>query len=357
MIRQTLTIAQTTFIEAIRQPVYLVLLFVGVVALVLAPSLAAYTMESNLDDVMLIDMGLSNLGLCSILIAVLVAATVLAREIEVRTVLTVVSKPVPRPIFILGKYLGVAVATILAYYIMSLIFLLTVRHGVMWAAWKKFDQPVIIFGLLGTIIPLVLAGAANYFSKRSFVSTFIVLMALGQSIAFALVLLISPGWSIQSPLTNLLENEGRMIKLIAGMGSVLAGVLLMTSLALACATRLNVVPTLLICFGIAVLGITSGGLNQWVNSKLDLPLNLGVFDSISVIASSDTSFGLKSVYLSAKGVYLLAPNLQFLWPSDAVVQGKLIPLDHLLGLVVYAGLYVLFFLGLATALFQRREVG
>ena len=63
--------------------------------------LAGFTMED--DQRMMIDLGLSTILLCGTLLAAFIATNVLNREIQNRTVLTVISKPVSRPVFVLGK--------------------------------------------------------------------------------------------------------------------------------------------------------------------------------------------------------------------------------------------------------------
>ena len=112
MFQQLLTLSRNTFIESIRQPIYVVLIFVGSIGLWLNTHLAAYTFGN--DNKMMIDLGLSTLFLIGLALAAFSATGVLSAEIENRTVLTVVSKPVGRPLFVVGKYLGVA-AAIAAY--------------------------------------------------------------------------------------------------------------------------------------------------------------------------------------------------------------------------------------------------
>ena len=63
-------------------------------------------------------------------LAAFVATNVLTREIDNRTVLTVVSKPVSRPIFVLGKFLGVAGAQTIVMVFLAVLFMLVEIHGV-----------------------------------------------------------------------------------------------------------------------------------------------------------------------------------------------------------------------------------
>lgn len=362
MFRQLTTIATTTLVESVRQPIYLLLIFVGIIAMVLAPSLAMYTMEhggstGGGDNLMLIDMGLSNLALWSLLLSVFIASNAVAREIDQRTVLTVVSKPVPRAVFVIGKFLGVTGATVLAFFLMSLVFLMTVRHQVMSTASDKFDIPVLLFGAGGALFALLAAAGANFYFRRPFVSTFVATLTIGLTLSFVLILLVAPDWTLQHPWKEFEVNEHQKQKLVVGMAVVLQAVLVLSTLALACSTRLNVVPTLLVCMGVALLGVTSSALSQWVNGRLEIPVTAAPLQTFSVIAKSGEPFLMQLAFFASKIIYMIAPNFQFLFPADALVQGKMISGVHLLTLTAYSGLYVLALLTLAIAMFQRREVG
>ena len=97
MFTRFLGIAGNSLTETIRQPIYGILLLVTAFLLVLNLSLAGYTFDD--DNKLLKDLSLSTLLLCGLFLAAFSAAGVLSREIENKTVLTVVSKPVGRPVF------------------------------------------------------------------------------------------------------------------------------------------------------------------------------------------------------------------------------------------------------------------
>src|SRR5512143_3053470 len=164
-------IAQNTFLETIRQPIFGVLMWVCVGLLIMNPSLAAFSLESGSDIKIVKDVGLATLMLYGLLTAAFSATSVITREIESHTVLTVVSKPVSRPVFLLGKYLGVCAAVLVGYYILCLVFLMTIRHGVLETVTQKYDQPVLIFGLSAIALSLVAATFGNYFYGWHFPST------------------------------------------------------------------------------------------------------------------------------------------------------------------------------------------
>ena len=366
MLQQILTIARNTFTESIRQPIFVVLILVGALALVLNPSLAAYSMETGGgDNKMLVDLGLSTIFVAGLLLAAFTATGVVSSEVENRTVLTVVSKPVARPNFVLGKYLGVAAAISIAVYILCILFIFTVRHRVMSTASDQFDTPVITFGLVAALIALALATWGNYFYRWIFTSTFVVTFAATITVAFALVLVVGKGWVIQSPLTEFQAHNGELTQIIAGLVLVFEAILMLTAVAIAASTRLGQVMTLLVCIAVFLMGLVSNSLSQLVDRRVGIPTDLGLWPGIQAIAAASEPFHLKLVYLFAKLAYLLFPNLQFLWPADPITQGNSLihnideqfSLTHLASVTAYAALYTGVVLCVAVSLFQTREVG
>ncbi|HEX7010801.1 MAG TPA: ABC transporter permease subunit, partial [Phycisphaeraceae bacterium] len=315
MIEQLLTIARNTFTESIRQPIFLVLVLLGGAALVLNPALTAYTMED--DNKLLVDLSLSTILLVGLMLAAFSATSVLASELENRTVLTVVSKPVARPIFVLGKYLGVLAAIALAFYVLSLVFLLTCRHGVMSTASHRFDGPVLLFGTLAAVIALGVATLGNYLYRWVFSSTMIVGLALAGTVAIALVLVINKQWAFQSPLTEFTAHDGRLVQIILGLGMVFQSVAILAAVAIAASTRLGQIMTLVISAGVFLMGLITNSFSQLINDRLKIPQGLGAAASLQAIAGMDLPLHLKLTYSLGKVLYLLFPNLQFLWPADA----------------------------------------
>ena len=230
MFRQLLTISRNTFTESIRQPIFTVLTLVAALALILGPSLSAYSMETGEGDKkILVDMGLSTLFITGMLLAAFSATGVLSREIEERTVLTVVSKPVNRPIFVLGKFLGVAGAILLAYWVLSLLFMGTYRHGVMSTARDDFDVPVILFNLLAGLVALGVAAGGNYLYRWVFTSTFIKALAVTMTVGFLGILVVGKEGAIQSPLYEFVEHDGELMQIAVGLVMIFQAVLILTA--------------------------------------------------------------------------------------------------------------------------------
>ena len=366
MLRQLWTIAANTFTEAIRQPIFGVVVLVGALGLVLNVSLAAYSMEPGEgDNKMLIDLGLSTVFLSGLILAAFSATSAVSDEIESKTALTVVSKPVPRPLFVLGKYAGVSGAILLAYTILSLVFLLTLRHRVLQNASDHLDGPVWLFGFGGAVVALVYAAGGNYLYRRPFVSNLMVALLVCLTLGYAGVLVFAHDWEPQHPLTEFARAGEKLIQICIGLVLIFQAVLMLAAVAVAVSTRFGQVVTLLISIGVFFAGIVSNSLSGWVNSRLSLPGDVGVFESIAAVAqSSDITLIQKTTYLGAKALYLVLPNLQFFWPADAISQGHSmihdlagrVTLVPLASVGVYGLLYTAALLALAVLLFQRREV-
>ncbi|WOD40018.1 ABC transporter permease [Nodosilinea sp. E11] len=113
-------IARTVFLEVIRDRIlYLVALFalLMVIAAVLLPDIAA-----GAEHKILIDLGLAGIHLLSVIVAVFVGTGLINKEIEKRTVLVLIAKPVSRAEFIIGKHLGLTAVLAVLIAALGLIF-------------------------------------------------------------------------------------------------------------------------------------------------------------------------------------------------------------------------------------------
>lgn len=107
---RTGVIARATTKEAIRQPVFLLLMGLGALLLVINTFLPFFSLGSDIK--MLKDCGLMTLLFSALLLAVWTASTSIASEIEGKTTMTLLSKPINRRQFIVGKYVGIVNATL-----------------------------------------------------------------------------------------------------------------------------------------------------------------------------------------------------------------------------------------------------
>lgn len=316
-------LAKNAFIESIRQPIHAVLICIGLLALLLNLNVAGYTLGE--DDKLLIDLGLSTLFLTGLLMSAFTATSVLAKEIENKTVLTVVSKPVPRPLILVGKFLGVTSAIGIAYWLLSITFLLTVRHRVQSSvrAPDIFDPVVVTFGISAIFLTFMIAGLANYLYRWSFPATFAAVGAVLATVTLVIVSCVSRVWRLQSPLTDYDPQ------LVIGLILIFEAIVVLTGIAIATSTRLGQVATLLVCIGFFLAGL------------------VGEYFASVTLAGWDWLQPIANVF----------PNLQFFWPADALTQGQPITLEYLGLVTCYTLLLVGSCLSAATILFQRRDVG
>ena len=241
-------VSANTFLETIRQPIFGILMWVAAFWMaVFGPTLSAFTLESGGDTKMLIDNCLATLLLYGLLASVFSATGVITREIESFTVLTVVSKPVSRPVFFLGKYIGVAGALLIAYYFLALVFVLTVRHGVMERASDKWDQPVLVLGSAAVLISLIAALFCNYVYNWHFSATLLAWIVPLATLATAVILFYDKEWNPQSPLTFFGYKESiPPVSLLFAVTLVFLAVMILTAFAVALSTRFSQVVTLIL---------------------------------------------------------------------------------------------------------------
>lgn len=199
-----ISIAGNTFVQTIRQPIVGVLILVTLGILVLSVPLAGWTMSSTgeftaVDQQMLISLSLSTLLVSGLLIAAFSASAVITREIDDRTALTVLSKPVARATFVTGKFAGVACAVGVAFYLCAIGYLLTVRHKVMSTASDPFDVPVIVLGCSAIAIALIVATLGNLLFGWSFISACIWTAVVTFTLAMGTVTIVGKSWEIVPP--------------------------------------------------------------------------------------------------------------------------------------------------------------
>jgi ABC-2 type transport system permease protein len=315
------TIAKNTFIETLRQPIYAIIIVVALFLFFLSPSLAMYTMGD--DNKLLRELGLSTLFLASLFIAIFSASGAVAEEIENKTITTVLTKPVQRPIFIIAKFLGVAAAVVLAHYICTIALLMTIRHGVLESADDIHDRTVLASVAVIIIASFLLSAFFNYAYDWKFSSTVIVLAAIFATFGIVFLAFIDRDWKFNP------ANNGINALDVYGSALLLLAAMIIVALALALSSRFNIVVTLSACIGVFLLGLVS-----------------------------DYAFGrFAETKLWARIGRFLVPNLQIFWISDAIYEGSDVPLKYILITASYALCYCVGILALAVALFQRRQVG
>jgi ABC-type transport system involved in multi-copper enzyme maturation permease subunit len=115
-----LAIAHNTVREAIRSRVLYTLLFFAVA--LIGTGLLLSTLSYVERDRILQDVGLAAIRIFAVAIAIFVGIGLVHSEVDRRTIFTILSKPIARSEFLLGKYLGLLVTLALQIAVMALCF-------------------------------------------------------------------------------------------------------------------------------------------------------------------------------------------------------------------------------------------
>jgi len=119
---RTFVILRHTFREAVVQPIYTLLIALGAAILVIFGLLPFFTLGE--DAVMYKSVGLDVVLLIVLISTLFATSKSIYEEIEDRTMLTLMSKPVHKWEVMIGKYLGIIFAALMAIAILGVIFCL-----------------------------------------------------------------------------------------------------------------------------------------------------------------------------------------------------------------------------------------
>ncbi|HMP81312.1 MAG TPA: hypothetical protein PKA41_01245 [Verrucomicrobiota bacterium] len=317
--KQSITIAINAFMELVRQPVFLLLMTASSAFEIFLAT--PYYFALGEEPKLVTNSVLAVMLLSGLFGAVLSASSSLAREIRSGTALAVLSKPVGRAQFLLAKFAGVAAALTLMTYVNLVAALIASRMT--FDAYGKTDlAAVAIFG--GALAVAYLAGGfANYFLGRPFVSTATFgVVGMGTVAAFAVQFTHhEAGFAREAAMDWRLVPAGILI---------LFALWILAALALACSTRFDMIPTLVICSGVFLLGLMSDYL-------FGRPAERGEW--------------------WASVLYTGTPNWQLFWLADVLESGKTAFHWGYVGkAVVYVACYVGATLSAAVILFEDREL-
>ncbi len=245
-------IARTTAKESMSQPLFYVLMTVGVVGLILFPFVPYNTLGEDVK--MLKEEGLTLIMVLSIILALWTASVSIADEIEGRTALTLLSKPVGRRQFVIGKFLGILVPVAIMFIILGAIFLASVSYKVVYDV-RETGRPE--------------ATAA--------------------------------------------ECRWEMIQIAPGLALSFMEAVVLTAVSVAISTRLPMMANLIICASIYVLGHlvpilanSAVGQQEFVRFVAHLSAAvLPVLDNFNISAGISTGQTVPLVYLGWAGLYCL----------------------------------------------------
>ena len=106
-------VAQAAFRESVRQPMFWLLFGFAFVAMWIYPYIPYFTFGE--DHIMVKELGYDTIMLVAAIFGTLAASMFVSEEIEGRTAVTLMSKPVSRRQFLLGKFVGIMLAVMLMF--------------------------------------------------------------------------------------------------------------------------------------------------------------------------------------------------------------------------------------------------
>jgi hypothetical protein len=121
--RSILTIQRTSYIEIARHPAYYILTFSAGLCIWFSQYFILFGFHSNLNAMR--EVGMATLAIWAVLSCVLLSHQSIFVEIENKSALTVLTKPLHRHHYVFGKFLGLARALFLGLLFLLLIFILT----------------------------------------------------------------------------------------------------------------------------------------------------------------------------------------------------------------------------------------
>lgn len=245
-------IALATFKSEIAQPMFLILLILGIVMLFAFIYVPYNTFGEDIK--MLKETSLTVIRVMCILLAVWGASTTIADEIEGRTALTVLSKPIGRRSFVLGKFMGIT--------------------------WTS----ALLCVVLGTVLMAVVSYKTIYDARE-----------LSKEI---------PTWQL---------CHLEVVSTLPSLVLVFMEVVVLAALSVAISTRLPMLTNFVICFSVYVLGHLTPQITHVTGDMFEVVRfvgkliatvipNLELFDSSSAIAAG---FAIPGEYLAVAGLYCL----------------------------------------------------
>ncbi|GBD35496.1 hypothetical protein HRbin36_00608 [bacterium HR36] len=291
-----LAVAQAAYRESIRQPLFWLLLVLTTFFMLVSVYLPYFTFGEEIK--MMKGLSLSAILLATLILTVFSAGVSISEEIEGRTAVTVLSKPMSRRAFLLGKFVGIFLAAVLLAVLLSVVMAVTVYYRNEIDPEEQRPQLAEVQQLeryLG-FLPNAVFATGRY------------LLYLSYDLS-----LIAPGI-----VCNLFQ------------------VMILTGLAVALATRLPVVVNLVICLSVFIIGRLA---------------------HIVVYQSSPERGGNPLVHVMAQIFATILPGFNYFDMTDATIAGIDVPWgDYVLHVGVHATVYTAIALLFGLILFEDRDV-
>jgi ABC-type transport system involved in multi-copper enzyme maturation permease subunit len=154
------TLAFNTFREAVRDRILYVLTIFGVLMILISRAIGYVSFGGELK--IMTDIGLASIWIFSGMVSIFIGTGLIYKEIDKRTIYTILSKPTERWQFLAGKYFGLLLTTAVNMLLLSLAFL----------AYLKFCGAYVSVALLQALFltfieMMIVTAVAIFFSSAS----------------------------------------------------------------------------------------------------------------------------------------------------------------------------------------------
>ena len=314
MLTAVFHIARNTFRENLRQPIFLLILLAAMVLIGLLPAFTLFVFREQ--EKLVTDTAMATMLSFGWVLAVLIAAHSVTQEINRGTAMLLLSKPVTRFGFMLGKTLGLLVSLAVFCGLTGAGGLMILRVA---SDQFNFHMPGFILFFCILALSCLVGGVVNFVRRSSF----------SMAAILAMLVLLPLGLIVYEFLPAAGLNPAYHWKVVPALILVTFGVCTLGVLASALSTRLGLLQNMLACAVIFVLGLMS----DYLFSEL-----------------AETN-------LAVAVIHCAIPNWQLFWMADALAAGKVIPWEYVVFGSVYFLLFTLLFLTVGALMFAHREVG
>ncbi len=211
-------LALSTAKNEMAQTLYLILLAIGIFGVVI---FAIYPFNTLGDDIrMYKDSGVTLIMVLGMIQAVWSAGTTVSEEIEGRTALTVLSKPVSRRSFVLGKYAGIMMSVLVMFVIISAVFMVLMAYKPIYDA-RETSKALPIWQIGLDEISSTLPALTLYFMETMIIGAIAVALATRLPLLanFIICFVVYVIGNLTSPLVASAEGNNELVgfvgKLIA----------------------------------------------------------------------------------------------------------------------------------------------
>jgi hypothetical protein len=295
-------VALAAFREGIRQPMFWLLAGLALLLMLVSPYIPYFTFGE--DHKMVEELGYDSIMLTSLLFGTLAASMSISEEIEGRTAITLMSKPVSRRQFLLGKFIGILLASAAMIMFLGWWFDWVMLYKRWYDSVEVGTQPTPLTGYLQTWLPSAGSAAVEFCRGIEL-------------------------WSVDA------------FRATPGLVLGFCHVMVLLAVAVSLATRLPMVINLVICLGVYFLGHLTPVLVQIARER-----------SMAEVG--------QILYFMAQLFDALLPGLDYFSLGTAVVRDNPLPtgpfLIYVASVVGYAVLYTLIVLFFGLILFEDRDL-